>query len=126
MVEGCTVSPRKSRRKSACFSSTTASTPARASRTPSITPAGPPPTMQQWVSMRVVITLLLTFDRSLRQTPIDNRYGQDDASDAAARHAGSPHPESPQRRRTARPRRLAPDRADHGRYVPGPAGLALS
>ena len=31
-VEGCTVSPRKSRRKSACFSSTSVSMPARASR----------------------------------------------------------------------------------------------
>ena len=47
MVDGCTVSPRKSRRKSACFSSTTTSTPARASRKPSIMPAGPPPAMQQ-------------------------------------------------------------------------------
>ena len=33
-VEGWMVSPRKSRRKSACFSSTTTSTPARASRKP--------------------------------------------------------------------------------------------
>ena len=41
------VSPRKSRRKSACFSSTSTSTPARASRKPSIMPAGPPPAMQQ-------------------------------------------------------------------------------
>src|SRR5262245_32897683 len=40
------VSPRKSRRKSECFSSTTTSTPARASRKPSIIPAGPPPAMQ--------------------------------------------------------------------------------
>ena len=31
-VEGCTVSPRKSRRKSACFSSTTVRTPARPSK----------------------------------------------------------------------------------------------
>src|ERR1700754_3868359 len=49
MVEGWTVSPRKSRRKSACFSSTTTSTPARASRKPSISPQGPPPTTQQRV-----------------------------------------------------------------------------
>src|SRR5262245_35722653 len=48
-VEGCTVSPRKSRRKSACFSRTVTETPARASRKPSIIPAGPPPTMQQVV-----------------------------------------------------------------------------
>src|SRR5215472_16841642 len=46
-VEGWTVSPRKSRKKSACFSRTSTSTPARASRKPSIMPAGPPPTMQQ-------------------------------------------------------------------------------
>src|SRR5579863_8607836 len=48
-VEGWTVSPRKSRKKSACFSRTTTSTPARASRYPSIMPAGPPPTTQQVV-----------------------------------------------------------------------------
>src|SRR5947209_18020919 len=45
------VSPRKSRRKSACFSSTTTSTPARASRKPSVSPHGPPPTMQQRVEI---------------------------------------------------------------------------
>src|SRR3712207_4756761 len=48
-VEGCTVSPRKSRRKSACFSSTVTSTPARASSRPSTMPAGPPPTTRQGV-----------------------------------------------------------------------------
>src|SRR5258708_7515696 len=48
-VEGWMVSPRKSRRKSACFSSTTTSTPARARRYASIIPAGPPPTMQHFV-----------------------------------------------------------------------------
>src|SRR5512132_1503842 len=48
-VDGWIVSPRKSRRKSACFSSTTTSTPARASRKQSISPQGPPPTMQQRV-----------------------------------------------------------------------------
>src|ERR1700758_3385060 len=41
------VSPRKSRKKSACFSSTSTSTPARARSSPSIIPAGPPPTTQQ-------------------------------------------------------------------------------
>src|SRR6185369_4081497 len=41
------VSPRKSRRKSACFSSTTTETPARARRKPSIMPAGPPPAIAQ-------------------------------------------------------------------------------
>src|SRR5882724_10215618 len=48
-VDGWMVSPRKSRKKSACFSSTTTSTPARANRNPSIIPAGPPPAMQQRV-----------------------------------------------------------------------------
>src|SRR5579862_3734579 len=43
------VSPRKSRRKSACFSITKTSTPWRARRKPNITPAGPPPAMQQRV-----------------------------------------------------------------------------
>ena len=42
-VDGWIVSPRKSLRKSACFSTTTTSTPARASRKPSISPAGPAP-----------------------------------------------------------------------------------
>src|SRR5271166_6082284 len=48
-VDGWIVSPRKSRKKSACFSSTTTRTPARASRNPSIIPAGPPPAMQHCV-----------------------------------------------------------------------------
>ena len=48
-VEGWIVSPRKSRRKSSCFSSTTTSTPARASNKPNIIPAGPPPATQQRV-----------------------------------------------------------------------------
>ena len=43
------VSPRKSRKKSLCFSRTVTSTPSRASRKPSMMPAGPPPTMQQVV-----------------------------------------------------------------------------
>src|SRR4051794_25103526 len=47
-VDGWIVSPRKSRRKSPCFSSTTTRTPARASSRPSIMPAGPPPTTQQF------------------------------------------------------------------------------
>src|SRR5437867_7482577 len=46
-VEGWIVSPRKSRRKSACFSRTSTSTPARANSSPSMIPAGPPPTTQQ-------------------------------------------------------------------------------
>src|SRR6516225_627334 len=46
-VEGWIVSPRKSRRKSACFSRTWTAMPARANRNPSIMPAGPPPAMQQ-------------------------------------------------------------------------------
>ena len=43
-VEGWTVSPRKSRKKSACFSSTWTLQPARANSSPAIIPAGPPPT----------------------------------------------------------------------------------
>src|SRR5215212_4637431 len=46
-VEGCRVSPRKSRRKSPCFSSTRTSTPERASSSPSMAPAGPQPAIQQ-------------------------------------------------------------------------------
>src|SRR5437899_12632857 len=46
-VEGWIVSPRKSRRKSPCFSRTTVGTPARANSSPSIIPAGPPPATQQ-------------------------------------------------------------------------------
>ena len=42
-VDGWMVSPRKSRKKSACFSSTTTSMPARARTRPSIIPAGPAP-----------------------------------------------------------------------------------
>src|SRR5258708_34980047 len=56
-VEGWMVSPRKSRRKSACFSRTTTSTPARASKKPSIIPAGPPPTMQQSVLVSFINNL---------------------------------------------------------------------
>ena len=48
-VLACTVSPRKSRRKSACFSMTVTSTPARASSSPSMIPAGPPPATMQVV-----------------------------------------------------------------------------
>src|SRR5215831_3946157 len=42
-VDGWIVSPRKSRRKSLCFSRTTTSTPARARRKPRTAPAGPQP-----------------------------------------------------------------------------------
>src|SRR2546423_9496064 len=60
------VSPRKSRRKSSCFSSTIMGTPARASRKPSIIPAGPPPTMQHVVRMCPIpgpaLTATLTFE----------------------------------------------------------------
>src|SRR5436853_7860419 len=45
-VEAWIVSPRKSRRKSACFSSTVTVRPSRSRRTASIIPAGPPPTTQ--------------------------------------------------------------------------------
>lgn len=58
-VDGCTVSPRKSRRKSACFSSTVTLTPALASNNPSTIPAGPPPTTTQ--SVRSVIFIIPLF-----------------------------------------------------------------
>src|SRR6266568_1897701 len=50
------VSPRKSRKKSLCFSRTRTSTPARASRNPSMMPAGPPPAMQH-----VVLSFIESF-----------------------------------------------------------------
>src|SRR3984957_7100240 len=75
------VSPRKSRRKSACFSSTTTLTPARANRKPSLPPAGPPPAMAHFVlidksGMHVICARCLSgtrgkpgFRRSVRQRP---------------------------------------------------------
>src|SRR5689334_6249736 len=67
MVDGWTVSPRKSRRKSPCFSSTVTSTPARASSRPRIIPAGPPPTTQQ-VVLDVVCSVTVTAS-SYRECP---------------------------------------------------------
>ena len=52
MREGWIVSPRKSRRKPPCLSSTSTSTPARASRNPKTAPAGLHPAMQQPRSTR--------------------------------------------------------------------------
>jgi hypothetical protein len=49
LVTGCTVSPRKSRWKSACFSNTVTSMPARASSSAATIPAGPPPAIAQVV-----------------------------------------------------------------------------
>src|SRR5271168_3917437 len=62
------VSPRKSRKKSPCFSSTTTSTPARASRKPSIIPAGPPPATQHLV----VISAFAITTRSLQSALREN------------------------------------------------------
>ena len=62
-VDGWTVSPRKSRRKSACFSSTWTSTPARASSRPSTIPAGPPPTTTHVAARHHLALLLLTVRR---------------------------------------------------------------
>src|ERR1700704_1577896 len=62
-VEGWMVSPRKSRRKSACFSRTSTGTPARASSTPAIMPAGPPPAMQQ-ATERVSSAMCRSSDRA--------------------------------------------------------------
>src|SRR6516162_5107861 len=55
-VDGWIVSPRKSRRKSACFSRTRTAIPARASNNASIIPAGPPPAMQQRTEISRVST----------------------------------------------------------------------
>src|SRR5918999_660305 len=63
-VEGWTVSPRKSRRKSACFSSTTTSCPCRARSSPSIIPDGPPPAMQHLVRYVRMVSTLLVLDGS--------------------------------------------------------------
>ena len=49
-VDGWTVSPRKSRRKSPCFSSTVVRSPARAKSRPATIPAGPPPAMTMSLS----------------------------------------------------------------------------
>src|SRR6516165_357049 len=68
------VSPRKSRRKSGCFSRTTTSTPARASRKPSIIRAGPPPAMQQpvinasWLLIAGIVYGCPLLSKSKRRT----------------------------------------------------------
>ena len=66
-VEGWMVSPRKSRRKSACFSSTRTSTPARARRSPSMTPAGPPPTMHERAVRAGVSVVVVVVEPPLRE-----------------------------------------------------------
>src|SRR5947209_7411845 len=63
------VSPRKSRRKSPCFSSTIVSTPARASKKPSTTPAGPPPAIQQ---RAVNCSVLFVMELPRRRTQMAN------------------------------------------------------
>lgn len=50
-VEGCIVSPRRSRRTSSCFSSTRTSMSARASNSPCIIPAGLLPATQEFSSI---------------------------------------------------------------------------
>src|SRR5882724_8635092 len=62
------VSPRKSRRKSACFSRTTTETPARARSNPSIMPAGPPPATTHCTCMVAVYRLLNLDELSARDT----------------------------------------------------------
>src|SRR4051794_34947709 len=84
-VEGWIVSPRKSRRKSRCFSKTTTSTPARASRKPSMIPAGPPPAIAQAVrGGRAAVIVLLP----LLPSAAPRRRG-------GRRSADPPHGESP-------------------------------
>src|SRR5262249_21303685 len=77
-VEGWIVSPRKSRKKSPCFSSTVTSIPARASRNPSIIPAGPPPTTQQRVLIRSV-----TLSPSRKTRRFGMRFGTTSEAGAA-------------------------------------------
>src|SRR5215471_114801 len=62
------VSPRKSRRKSLCFSSTTTSIPALASKRPSIMPAGPPP------AIATVVEIDSITDRRTRLVPAANLF----------------------------------------------------
>src|SRR4029077_5669950 len=79
-VDGWMVSPRKSRRKSACFSNTTTSTPARAKSRPSIIPAGPPPAMQHRTDIDFLFTQPFPADREqgqlLVRRPRDEAIGR--------------------------------------------------
>jgi hypothetical protein len=63
------VSPRKSWRKSECFSNTSTSTPARARRSPSIIPAGPPPAMQHLADIDFIVGHPLPADATHGQLP---------------------------------------------------------
>src|SRR5688572_21643604 len=87
------VSPRKSRRKSACFSSTTTSTPARASSRPSIMPAGPPPTMQHdvWImgsTERQALAGEIAQQQERSESQYDNRSAGLDAAQRQRAVAG--------------------------------------
>ena len=74
-VEGWMVSPRKSRKKSLCFSRTVTGSPERASRRPSITPAGPPPMMHVVCMDSLTIDAVTTpgFGRGVRGRSVDGR-----------------------------------------------------
>src|SRR6516162_3663302 len=75
-VDGWIVSPRKSRRKSACFSRTRTAIPARANNNASIIPAGPPPTMQHRTETS--------------RTPIGSPLPRQRSSASSAHHADWP------------------------------------
>src|SRR5260221_1754015 len=140
-VEGWMVSPRKSRRKSACFSSTMTAIPARARRKPSIIPAGPPPAMQQVVARvrgatraaRVSFTLAASLFRLARAWPghprlrrrkkgVDARIksGQDEEGTKYRSHHLAPRPIRPEADAGARQAAADADR----RAVGAPAGGA--
>ena len=82
-VEGWIVSPRKSRRKSACLSSTTVLTPARANRNPSIIPAGPPPAMQH-VACHAFKSLSRCAGGPLESQPVAEPHRRQSAGSAIA------------------------------------------
>ncbi len=105
------VSPRKSRRKSACFSRTTTCTPARASKRPSIIPAGPPPTMQHraWRSDDPSLPGAGAFDLSMARRLAEFFAG------AAVSPPRAPRELAPAFRRSAR-LGLAIDAAREARY----------
>src|SRR5215472_4947995 len=110
-VEGWIVSPRKSRRKSECFSRTLTRTPARASSSPSIIPAGPPPAMQQ-------AGAAVTGGRSPAAAPPVDRRASAPMVGSQARNGSRP-PSTRRPRRTGQRER----RARSGPALPRPGGL---
>src|SRR5437868_14319438 len=77
-----------------------------------------------WASSRFLLTFY-TCRRTLMQTLYTRWARGTDAGQLAPGHARPAHPEGALFGRAARPRRRAARRADHGRRLPGQAGLAL-